>query len=308
MSERKEITKVQEIAYELRVKDAMKKNVICTSPATLIKDLREVFKKYRISGIPVVEGDTLVGIISLEDFIKALSNAEVEVPVREKMTKNVEVLYADESLISAMSKFENFSFGRFPVLERETNKLVGIITKGDIISTLLKQLESEYMEKELKRLRITHILEDISADEVILTLKYSIKGKDFKNAGEVSSRIKRSLSNLRIPSSVIRSVAIATYEAEMNIVIFAEYGEITVYAKPDQIRVEALDKGPGIPDIEKALQPGFSTAPEWVRELGFGAGMGLPNIKNCTDMMEISSKVGEGTRLEFVVYMNGGNR
>ncbi len=89
----------------------------------------------------------------------------------------------------------------------------------------------------------------------------------------------------------------------MNIVIYTDGGEIVAEVRPHVIRVEALDKGPGIADIEQAMQPGFSTAPRWVQDMGFGAGMGLPNIKTCTDKMSLESTVGVGTRLKFVVYI-----
>jgi anti-sigma regulatory factor (Ser/Thr protein kinase) len=90
----------------------------------------------------------------------------------------------------------------------------------------------------------------------------------------------------------------------MNIIIFTEGGEILARVEEDKIKVNAVDRGPGIPDIKKVMKPGFSTAPDWVREMGFGAGMGLPNIKNCTDEMKIESKPGEGTNLEFMVRLN----
>ena len=89
----------------------------------------------------------------------------------------------------------------------------------------------------------------------------------------------------------------------MNIIIFTDGGEIIVRVEEEKIRVNAIDNGPGISDIEKAMLPGFSTAPDWVREMGFGAGMGLPNIKNCTDEMNIDSKPGKGTNVEFIVFM-----
>jgi len=100
---------------------------------------------------------------------------------------------------------------------------------------------------------------------------------------------------------VIRRVAVATYEAEINIVVYAEGGEIVAEVRPNHIKIEALDKGPGIPDIQQAMQPGFSTAPDWVREMGFGAGMGLPNIKNCADQMQLESTVGVGTHLTIII-------
>jgi anti-sigma regulatory factor (Ser/Thr protein kinase) len=106
-----------------------------------------------------------------------------------------------------------------------------------------------------------------------------------------------------IDPQTTRRAAIAAYEAEMNLIVFTPGGRIRVELDPGVIRLMAEDNGPGIPDIEKAMQPGFSTAPDWVRELGFGAGMGLPNIKKCADRMRLDSVVGKGTKLEVEIIM-----
>jgi anti-sigma regulatory factor (Ser/Thr protein kinase) len=99
-------------------------------------------------------------------------------------------------------------------------------------------------------------------------------------------------------------VAISAYEAEMNLIIHADQGgELIAELRPERIRLTVVDRGPGIPDVEKALSPGFSTAPNWIRELGFGAGMGLDNIKRCADSMKLESKMGHGTRLEIIIYL-----
>jgi CBS domain-containing protein/anti-sigma regulatory factor (Ser/Thr protein kinase) len=304
MAKNREITKVQELAYELKVGEAMTRDVVTVGPNTTIAQLREILRKRRISGAPVVDGGKLVGIISIEDFIKSLIDGELDISVKERMTTDVEILYSDEPLVHAVSKFDAFGFGRFPVIERGTEKLVGIITKGDIVKALLRELEINYHEEEIHRYRASHIFEDISSDNTTLIFEYDIKPRDFKSAGEASSRLKRSLRRLGMHPVTVRHAAIATFEAEMNIVIFTSGGKITAYVKPNEIRVVAEDKGPGIEDIELALKPGYSTAPDWVRELGFGAGMGLPNIKNSTHKLDIDSKVGEGTKLEFVI--NGG--
>lgn len=301
MSRNKEITKVQELAYELKVENAMTSNVVTVTPSTMIRELRELLRLKRISGVPVVDGGELLGIISIEDFIKCLVNGELDIPVGERMTKDVKSVYSDEPLIHAVAKFDEFGFGRFPVLEPESGKLVGIITKGDIVKALLKELEIDYQEEEIHRYRASHIFEDIASDTTTLIFEYNVKPKDFKSAGDVSSRLRKSLVRLGMHPKIIRRAAIATFEAEMNIVIFTSGGKIIAYIQPDRIRVIAKDNGPGIADIQKALEPGFSTAPEWVRELGFGAGMGLPNIKRNTNRLDINSKVGEGTRLEFVI-------
>ena len=104
---------------------------------------------------------------------------------------------------------------------------------------------------------------------------------------------------------ILRRVSIATYEAEMNIIIFAKKGRILVRVEPGEIWIEVQDSGPGIPDIKKAMKLGYSTAPNWVREMGFGAGMGLNNIQKCADNLGITSTVGKGTKLEISVSMRG---
>jgi CBS domain-containing protein/anti-sigma regulatory factor (Ser/Thr protein kinase) len=298
----KKITKVQELAYELKVEQAMTKNVIKVHPKKRMGELREILRANRISGTLVVDKDKLVGIVSIEDFIKCLANGEIDTFIENKMTKKVETLYADEPLIHAVNKFNKHGFGRFPVIERDNGKLVGIITKSDIIKTLLKELETNYHEEEIHRYRASHIFEDIIADKTTLIFEYNIAGQDFKRAGESASELKKSLDRLGIHPLILRRVAIATYEAEMNIVIFTSGGRITAYVKPDEIRVEAIDTGPGITDVKQAMQPGFSTASPKAQEWGFGAGMGLPNIKKCADNMYINSKVGKGTKLEAIIY------
>jgi CBS domain-containing protein/anti-sigma regulatory factor (Ser/Thr protein kinase) len=299
----KEVTKLQELAYELRVEDAMTKEMTTVTPQTSMVEFREILRVNRISGTPVLENGQLVGIISIEDLIKALAKCELNASVGERMTRKVVTLYADEPLILAVGKFARLKFGRFPVVDRQ-GILVGIITQGDIVRALLKKLEIEYHEEEIHRYRASHIFEDIVADQIALVFRYRVVGKDFIRAGEASSGLKRTLGRLGIHPGVIRRVAIATYEAEINMVIFTAGGEIVAEVTPKRIKIEALDDGPGIADIEKAMQPGFSTAPEWVREMGFGAGMGLPNIKGCSDEMKLESTVGVGTRLEVIIYLD----
>lgn len=301
----REITKVQELAYELRIEQAMTRDVVIVHPKDRIGKLRKLLRVNRISGTPVVNNDKLVGIISIEDFIKCLAAGEVDASIEEKMTKKVETLYSDEPIIHAVNKSNKHGFGRFPVIERSNGKLVGIISKSDIIKTLLKELEIEYHEEEIHRYRASHIFEDIIADKTTLIFEYDIVGQDFQRAGESASGLKKSLARLGIHPQILRRVAIATYEAEMNTVIFTSGGHITAYVKPTKIRVKVVDSGPGIPDVKQAMQPGFSTAPPSVQELGFGAGMGLPNIKKCADKMNINSVVGKGTNLEVIIYTKG---
>ena len=297
----KEITKLQALAYELRVEQAMTRDIVTVSPDLTMDEFGEVLRTNRISGTPVVEAGEMVGIISIEDLVKSLKAREVDATVGERMTPKPVTLYADEPLVHAVSKFSKLGFGRFPIINREGD-MVGIITPGDIAQAMLRRLEVDYHEEELHRYRASHIFEDILADDIALVFGYRVPAGDIARAGGASSGLRKTLSRLGIHPQVIRRVSVATYEAEMNIVIFSDGGEIVAEVRPDRITIEALDKGQGIEDIERAMQPGFSTAPLWVQEMGFGAGMGLPNIHACADEMKLESKVGVGTRLEIVIH------
>ena len=136
----------------------------------------------------------------------------------------------------------------------------------------------------------------------MLTLRYEVPGDDFTRAGEASSDVKRKLKQLGYNPEAIRKVAIAMYEGEINMVVHAGGGGAVVDIDPRQVHVVLRDHGPGIPDVEKAMQEGWSTAPDNVRNLGFGAGMGLPNIKKYTDEFRIDTTVGEGTTLTMTVF------
>ena len=138
----------------------------------------------------------------------------------------------------------------------------------------------------------------------VINLTSDVPGDDFTRAGEASGAVKRSLKRLGYNQDAIRRVAIAMYEAEINMVIHAGGGKIDVEIYPDKVNVKLTDHGPGIPDVEKAMQEGYSTAPDNVRNLGFGAGMGLPNIKKYTDEMQIDTQIGEGTTMYLSVHVN----
>jgi len=136
-----------------------------------------------------------------------------------------------------------------------------------------------------------------------MRLTYDIVGNDFNSAGKAAEQAKRVLKQIGIDSGVIRKVSVAAYEAEMNIVIHAYKGKLIFSITPTYIELIAEDEGPGIPDIEKAMQEGYSTAPDRIRELGFGAGMGLPNMKKFSDFFEIDSELGKGTKVRMVINL-----
>lgn len=135
-----------------------------------------------------------------------------------------------------------------------------------------------------------------------MELKFSIEGGDFTQAGQASSRVKKVLKQLGVDAKCIKSIVIALYEAEVNVVAHAYRGQILIQIEKDRISITIEDEGPGIPDIDLAMQEGFSTASKKVREMGFGAGMGLPNMKKNTDELQINSVVGKSTTVKMVNY------
>lgn len=140
----------------------------------------------------------------------------------------------------------------------------------------------------------------------MITLKYAISPDDFTRAGEASSDVKGKLKQMGVSPDAVRKVAIAMYEGEINMVIHAKGGEITVNITPEMIEMILDDVGPGIPDVELAMQAGYSTAPDEVRSLGFGAGMGLPNMKKYTDDLKIDTELGVGTTIRMIVRIEQG--
>lgn len=298
------IQKTQELSYALKVREAMNKKILTLNPDQTMVDVRRILKDRKISGIPVVEAGRLAGIISIEDLISCLASGAMDKKVTEVMTKRVASLFSDEPLIYAINKFDRYGYGRFPVLDRDSGRLVGIITKQDIIRCLLKKLESLFHAKEDKadrRYRVSHLFEDLPSNGTALTLQYHVPGGDYRKAGEKSDQLKENLLKLGYRVEHIRRLNIAVLEAEMNLTIFTAGGDITARIEPGKITVSVTDDGPGIADIDLAMRPGYSTAPDFVRELGFGAGMGLPNIKRCTDAMTLASSPGKGTHLEFSI-------
>ncbi|MCI8435962.1 MAG: anti-sigma regulatory factor [Clostridia bacterium] len=133
-----------------------------------------------------------------------------------------------------------------------------------------------------------------------IKLRYDVDGSDFISCGKASEDVKRTLKSIGMPSDVIRKVSIAMYEGEVNMVIHAEGGVAEVEIFEDRIAIDLIDTGKGIADVEKAMQEGYSTATDAIRELGFGAGMGLPNMKKYSDDMQIDSIVGQGTTVHLV--------
>ncbi len=270
----------------------MNANMPKVLPDRKVSQVREILKINQLDGVAITnEEGKLVGIVTMYDLLKAIEEGRRDVSVEYIMTKNVVTLSPFHTLADAIEYFRVYGYGRFPVVDRD-GVFLGMVTPLDIVIRLpsLKKEREEIEEKEGEKVKV-------------IRLEFSVEGGDFINGGEASSKIKRYLQDLGLPRDIIRKVAIVSYEMEMNIVIHAYRGKLTVEISPDKIVVKAIDEGSGIEDIDKANQPGYSTAPPKVRELGFGAGMGLPNIISCSDEFDIKSTVGVGTEVTSIIYI-----
>jgi CBS domain-containing protein/anti-sigma regulatory factor (Ser/Thr protein kinase) len=300
------ITRVEELAYELKIEEVMTRDIKLVTPTMKIQEVLNLFREARISGAPVVAGGKLVGIISLEDLIRALRDmgrGELKAAAANYMSANVVTVNAFDPIVEALKLFAQTRFGRLVVLNN-ARQLVGIITKGDVTRGLLNALQHDYQAEEVRRYRASHLFEDIISDRTSLILRYQIKPGDFTYGGTASSHIKRALLRLGANPQIARRCGIAIYEAEMNLIIHATHGgEMRIEIEPHQILMETTDDGPGIEDVELAMKPGYSTAPPEIRELGFGAGMGLKNIQRCVNQLVLESTPGQGTHLQMKILL-----
>ena len=263
------ITRTEELAYELKVSEVMTREPFTTSTLMTMEEALDIFNKNRISGAPVLENGALVGVISIEDLIRALRKNDLSAPVQNYMTTNLVTIRDTDTVIEALKLFVNTKLGRLIVIDSE-NQMAGIITKGDVTRGILKALDQDYQEEEVRIYRASHLFEDISSDRSTLVLRYNIKVGDFTHGGSASSNIKRALLRMGANPQLARRCGIAVYEAEMNLIIHTTNGGVLrVEIEPHQITMQATDEGPGIEDIDLAMKPGYSTATQEVRELGF---------------------------------------
>ncbi len=300
------ITRVEELAYILKISDVMTHEVKTLRPQDTMRHVMDALREYRISGIPIVD-DTknIIGLVSTEDLIKCLAHQDIDKCVQEYMTTDLVTVNSFDHLTEALKLFAKTKLGRLPVLGVK-GELAGIITKGDVTYGILRALEHEYQEEEVRKYRASHLFEDIESSRTSLILRYDIQRYNFTDGGAASSNIKRALVRLGANPQLARRVGIAIYEAEMNLIIHTtKGGSIHVEIEPNLISAYIWDEGPGIKDVKLAMQPGYSTATEEIRELGFGAGMGLSNISRCVDEMELKSEIGKGTHLTLKFLLKG---
>jgi CBS domain-containing protein/anti-sigma regulatory factor (Ser/Thr protein kinase) len=298
-----DISRVEELSYDLKIREVMTADVKTATPEMPLSKVLEILRLNRISGLPVVENDKLAGVLSLEDIVRALQKNDLSAPTSQYMTRDVVTVASYDSIVNAISTFTEKQLGRLPVVD-ENHRLVGMITKGDITRGILVALQKDYKEEEVRRYRASHLFEDIISERTTLVLRYTIKAGDFTQGGKASSHIKRALLRLGADAQITRRCCIAVYEAEMNLIIHTTNGGILkLEVEPHRITMSATDDGPGIADTEVVFQPGDSTATEHVREMGFGAGMGLVNMKRCVDEIKLESSVDRGTKLLMRIFI-----
>ncbi|MDA3951930.1 MAG: CBS domain-containing protein [Spirochaeta sp.] len=274
---------ITELIYRLKVRDVMTTKLHTESSDASMRAAQQIMKANGITGVPVVEGNRLIGIVSMDDVIRALDEGHIDAPIQEYMTRSVIVLEDDMPLSFGISYLDKYHYGRFPVLNAG-KELVGIITSRDIIIALLLEINKEVQRYE------SHIAQPETSGRGF-RLEYTTRKFDFETAGRLSTETKKQLKLRNLPPKFMRRVAVACYELEMNQVVHSVGGSVRVTFDPTTATVEivANDNGPGIEDVEQALIEGYSTATEWIRSLGFGAGMGLPNTQRVTDEFEIES-------------------
>jgi CBS domain-containing protein len=288
---------VLELIYQLKIKDVMMTAVITAKKTDSMRHIQALMRENYITGVPITERGLLAGIVSIDDIVTALDKGFIDCPAEERMTRDVIVLEDDMPLSFAISYLNKYRYGRFPVVNKN-KELVGIISSKDVIGSLLVEMNREVLRLEKMHQKEAGTVSSYS-DMEFATVKY-----DFELAGRASTEIKKALKQRNIDPKIIRRVAIASYELEINQVVHSNGGNIRCTIQPDKVTIVAADTGPGIADVNLALQEGWSTANEWIRSLGFGAGMGLANTKRVSDEFSINSASGSGTTVRSVVFIN----
>ncbi len=295
------VSLAQVLVYELRVRDAMTHKLRTAGPADSLRSIQLMMKAHRISGVPIVQEGALLGIVSIEDIVHALDKGHINDRAESWMTRNPVIMRDHYSLVRAVAEFDRNGFGRFPVLDA-AGGLVGILTRGDITSALMHHLDRR--AEEAVRQAATHAsaaTPDEAARRVILNAE--VRAGNYDSAGKLSQRLREILRNRGVDPNIRRRATIIAYEAETNIIIHSIGGNLTATVTPELVTIEAVDTGPGIENLDLAMQEGWSTAGPLAREFGFGAGMGLPNIRRCADRLDIKSDLTNGTRVHAEVRL-----
>jgi CBS domain-containing protein len=287
---------VLDLIYTLKVKDVMSSALITADGDMSMRDIRQLLKERGITGVPITEGSALRGIVSMEDVMTSMDRGTVDEPAERHMSTKLIVLEDDMPVFFAISYFDKYPYHRFPVLN-PSHELVGIVTSRDITTRLLIEAN-----RELERMEQVQQPER-EAETGLVQQRFTVARHDFENAGYASTEIKKILKTRSVPPQTARRIAIASYELEMNLVIHSQGGTLLFVLDDDKAVIEAVDGGPGMDNPEAALEPGYTTASEWIRSLGFGAGLGLPNVRKVADAFDLTSQPGRGTRAVATIHL-----
>ena len=287
---------VLDIIYRLKIRDVMYPQVVTAAEDTPLLRIKALMKTENVTGIPIVRGERVLGIVSIDDILSAIDAGAMSKTAADRMTTTVIVLEDDMPLSFGIRYFDKFKYGRFPVIDTH-KRLVGILSSRDILTSLLTE-----MNRELQQLEKQLPVSEEKATDTELRQRYSIRKNDFEHAGRASNEIKKCLVERQVAKADIRRVAVATYELEINMTIHSEGGVLDVIVNPEGAVVTARDLAPGIDDVDQALREGFSTANDEIKALGFGAGLGLPNVKRVADRFDIQSALGSGTMVRADIF------
>ena len=291
---------IMELLQRFKVRDVMKRQIISVARNASLREAQRLMRENRISGLPVCEEGRLYGIVSVNDIITALDNGWIEDTCEKHMACNLVVLEAGMPISFALRYFNNYTYGRFPVLDSD-RKLVGILSQRDVMRALLYELSVEI--RKLERKTSNNVPVHVTGEHYFRR-EWAVVRNDLSRAGHAANDIKSILRERKVARSIARRVAVASYELEINICIHSHGGVLVLLISDDTITVTAKDRGPGIPDIEWACRDGTSTANDWIRSLGFGAGMGLSNSKRVADSFDIQSEVGKFTKVTCTFNLN----
>jgi CBS domain-containing protein len=286
---------ILELIYRLKIKDVMSSSLFTAERTTSLRTIQKLMRRERITGVPIVSDKRLLGLVSMDDIIQALDKGHIEEPAENFMSRKLIVLEDDMPISFAISNFDKYPYHRFPILNKK-KELVGMVTTRDITARLLLEIN-----REIDAIERISSHDSVTGTKETRVRKFTVLKHDFENAGYASTEIKKYLKSKNYEPALIRKASIASYELEINLVVHSDGGEMIAEFTENRLVITAKDHGPGIPDIDKALTEGFSTANSWIRTLGFGAGMGLPNIRRVSDDFSISSDLESGTSVTATI-------
>ncbi len=289
---------IMELLQRFRVRDVMRATgIISLTREETIRTAKERLRDNKLSGLPVLGGKRLFGMVTVNQIIRALEGGWLDDPCGKHMSTSLVVLEEDMPLSLALKYFHNYTFGRFPVLNKE-HEFVGILSQRDVTNALLKELTNEVARLEATKPPETLGATPAKSEGAIpyySMRQFLVVRNDLANAGKAANEIKKMLKDVGVNAKVLRRVAVAAYELEINVCIHSLGGSITVILDANKVTIISKDRGPGIADVEWACRDGTSTANDWIRSMGFGAGMGLSNCKRVADTFSIKSTVPTGT-------------